>query len=161
MKRERAVERARVRKGAGVNQPSILTQFRKLAGSSNTRASNRPSKVTLVVTGQSNGSTSTTPVMGGCWRQDEHPMSKGGPEGEDISCGVTQEECQNMDNRAPGELTSLVPSQEPSRVASLAPAREPDRGGERSQLREPSQEDVCQDKEGQEHGQGARQGTKQ
>ena len=65
MKKERAVERARVRKGAGVNQPSILTQFRKIAGSSNTRASNRPSKVPSVAKGQSNGSTSTTPVMGG------------------------------------------------------------------------------------------------
>ena len=29
LKREKAVERARVRKGAGSNQPSLLTQFRK------------------------------------------------------------------------------------------------------------------------------------
>ena len=114
LKRERAVERARVRKGAGVNQPSILTQFRKLAGSSNTRASNRPSKVTLVATGQSNGSTSTNPVMGVCWRQDEHLLSNRVPGGEDESGGVAQEVCQDQvsreEQRQDGEELPVVSS---------------------------------------------------
>ena len=38
VKRERAVERARLRKGAGANQPSILKQFKQVA-------SNKPSRV--------------------------------------------------------------------------------------------------------------------
>ena len=36
--------------------------------------------------------------MGVCWRQDEHPLSKGVLEGEDESSGVTQEECQDKEN---------------------------------------------------------------
>ena len=108
MKRDRAVERARMRKGAGSNQPSILNQFRKMAANNNTKASNRPSKVTLVATGQSNRSSSTSPVMGVCWRQDEHPMSKGGPEGVDESCGVMEESQPNILSGGSRQDTTLT-----------------------------------------------------
>ena len=48
---------------------------------------NRPSNLLQVMTGQSNGSPSSCPVMDRCWGQDEHPLLKGVSEGEDEDGG--------------------------------------------------------------------------
>ena len=50
-KKKRAVERARMRKGAGANQPSILTNFKQVARSGSTIISTRPGKVPSVAIG--------------------------------------------------------------------------------------------------------------
>ena len=73
---------------------------------------------------------------------------------------MAQEECQDGEevHIVSREPIGPAPSQEPSSETNLAPVRVPDRGGERSQQRESSQEEVCQAKEEQEHGQGARGG---
>ena len=118
-----------MRKGAGANQPSILTQFKQVARSGSTIISTRPGKIPSVA----KGSTSTNPVMGVCWRQDEHPLLNRGPGGEDESGGVAQEVRQDQVRReeqgqdgeelpvASSQPTGRVPSREPAGETSLAP----------------------------------------
>ena len=84
---------ARTRMGAGKCQPGIADMFKSAAVIANswkssktaefTTKSNRPSNVSPGILGQSNGSTSNVPVMGGRWGQDEHPPMTWTHEGED------------------------------------------------------------------------------
>ena len=64
-KKTKEVAKARKRMGVGKEQPSISDRFKAKNGVANPTTSNRTSMVPLVTLGQSNGSTSISPVKQG------------------------------------------------------------------------------------------------
>ena len=62
---------------------TIIMEMEKRKSCVNVTGSIRPSNEPGVIIGQSNGSSSITPVMGDCWRQEEQPKNKLVHEGED------------------------------------------------------------------------------
>ena len=90
-KAAKKVNQARTRIGAGKCQPGIADMFSAVKANGckssktaeSTISTNRPSNVVPRIIGQSNGSLSNVPVMGGCWGLDEHPPMTGTHEGED------------------------------------------------------------------------------
>ena len=88
--------------------------------------SNRPSNEPGVVKAQSNGSSSSTPVMEYCWRQGEHPKKKLVHEGKDETndkfehleevskLGIMEEDEQKYINREVDEMARMVLNKEES-----------------------------------------------